>query len=66
MIEDKDIAKFKALYAARFNIELEDEAARRKLVALVKQMEVVYQPIKREDALYVNGDVISNEVKTKL
>lgn len=61
MVEEKDIAKFKTLYAARFGIELDDEVARRKLTALVKQMEVVYQPIKRADALYVNGDVKNDE-----
>ena len=61
MVEEKDIAKFKELYKARFGIELEDEMAHRKLTTLVKQMEVVYQPIKRKDAEYVNGDVSRNE-----
>jgi hypothetical protein len=56
MVEDKDIANFKRLYSARFGVELDDEMARRKLIALLKQMEVVYQPIKRKDALNVNGD----------
>lgn len=59
--EDKDIAKFKGLYLARFGIEIDDETARRKLSALVKQMEVIYRPIKRDDAIYVNGDVNENE-----
>lgn len=65
-MEEKDIAKFKELYAARFGVELDDEMARRKLTALVKQMEVVYQPIKRKDAIYVNGDVSRNEATKKL
>lgn len=65
MIEEKDIAKFKELYEARYGTELDDEVARRKLVLLVKQMEVVYQPIRRKDAEYVNGDVNHNETPKK-
>jgi len=41
----KDIAEFKALYKKNFNIELDDFEARDKLSKLVRQMEIVYQPI---------------------
>jgi hypothetical protein len=66
MVDEKDIVKFKELYAARFGIEIDDKAARRKLTILVKQMEIVYQPIRRADAEYVNGDVNRNETPQKL
>lgn len=62
MVNEKDILRFQQLYQARFGIEMEKDIARRKLSALVKQMEVVYQPIRRADAnIYVNGDVKQDE-----
>lgn len=42
---DTDIAKFKKLYKVKFNISLDDNEARLKLSMLVRQMEIVYQPI---------------------
>lgn len=44
-ILDTDIAKFKKLYKEKFKIELDDHEARHKLSLLVRQMEIVYQPI---------------------
>ena len=40
-----DIAEFKELYKKHFEIELDDNEARRKLSLLVRQVEIVYQPI---------------------
>jgi hypothetical protein len=40
-----DIAKFKALYKKHFDIELDDQNAMVKLSHLVRQMEIVHQPI---------------------
>ena len=40
-----DIKKFKDLYREKFNIDLDDNEARRKLSLLVRQVEIVYQPI---------------------
>lgn len=40
-----DIRQFKELYKKHFNEELADDEARRQLTLLVRQMEIVYQPI---------------------
>ena len=40
-----DIAKFKKLYKEKFDIDLDDNEARHKLSLLVRQAEIVYQPI---------------------
>lgn len=45
---DSDIAEFKALYKAKTGIELDDHEARRQLSLLVRQMEIVYQPITKK------------------
>ncbi len=42
---ESDIKKFKELYIKYFNIKLNDAEARTKLSLLVRQMEIVYQPI---------------------
>ncbi len=47
-ILDSDIKKFKALYLKHFNIELSDTEARRKLALLVRQMEIIHQPITKK------------------
>jgi hypothetical protein len=47
-ILNTDIAKFKKLYKEKFNIELDDHDARHKLSLLVRQMEIVYQPITKQ------------------
>lgn len=40
-----EINHFKQLYQDKFGIELDDKTARYKLLKLVRQMYVVYQPI---------------------
>ena len=47
-IIDSDIKKFKALYLKHFDIKLSDAEARTKLPLLVRQMEIVYQPITKK------------------
>ena len=49
-LTDKDIAKFQKLYKEKFNIELDYNAAYEKASKLVRQMEIVYQPITKEQA----------------
>jgi hypothetical protein len=44
-ITSNDIKLFKALYVTKFNIELTDDLARKKLSTLVRQVEIIYQPI---------------------
>lgn len=40
-----DIKKFQGLYIKHFNIELSDDDAREKMSALVRQVQIAYQPI---------------------
>ncbi len=47
MFLDTEIAEFKSLYKSRFNINIDDGTARKKLSLLVRQMEIIYQPIKK-------------------
>ena len=47
-ITDEDISEFQALFKARFDIDLDHNTARDKLSKLVRQMEIVYQPITKK------------------
>jgi hypothetical protein len=47
-ITDADVTEFQALFKARFDIELDRTTARDKLSKLVRQMEIVYQPITKK------------------
>ena len=47
-LTDSDIAEFKKLYKAKFDIVLDDTEARAGLSKLVRQMEIVYQPITKQ------------------
>ena len=42
---DSDIKKFQSLYIKHFNQVLSNDEARAELSLLVRQMEIVYQPI---------------------
>jgi hypothetical protein len=42
---DSDIKQFQALYLKHFDQVLTDDEARAELTLLVRQMEIVYQPI---------------------
>lgn len=61
VLTNKDIKDFQGLYKKHFDIELDNETARFELTLLVRQMEIVYQPITvsqfdRYLAKYVNED----------
>ncbi len=43
-----EIKHFQQLYITKFGIELDDKTARYKLLKLVRQMHVVYQPITQQ------------------
>jgi hypothetical protein len=47
-ITDKDITEFQTLYKARFGKDIDRTEARDKLSKLVRQMEIVYQPITKK------------------
>ena len=44
-ITKKDVSKFQALYKKYFNKDIDDQEAFKQLTLLVRQMEIVYQPI---------------------
>ena len=44
-ITKKDVAEFQALYKKHFNKDIDYQEALKQLTLLVRQMEIVYQPI---------------------
>ncbi len=46
---DSDIAKYQKLYKAQLGKDIDKQAARHELSLLVRQMEIVYQPITVHD-----------------
>ena len=57
-----DIKEFQSLYAKQFNLKLSDNMARIKLLMLVRQMELVYQPITAKQSVELkNEDEDENE-----
>jgi hypothetical protein len=65
-ITDKDVLWMQKQYRSKFGIELDNEAAMRKLHLLVRQMHVLYQPITRKQAQQVTNanENTSNEPGT--
>lgn len=47
-VTPKDVAKFKQLYLTRTGVELDNVTATHKLHMLLRQMQVVYRPITRQ------------------
>lgn len=45
MLTEADITKYQKLYKARFGKDIERHTSRDQLSKLVRQMEIVYQPI---------------------
>jgi hypothetical protein len=50
-----DIQTFKKLYKQHFNMRLSDKLAKLKLAMLVRQMELVYQPVTLEQFSKLNN-----------
>lgn len=44
-ISEDDVATFRSIYKKRFDTKLNEEQARKKLALIVRQMEMIYQPI---------------------
>jgi len=66
---NSDIKQFQALYIKHFDQVLSDDEARAELALLVRQMEIVYQPITVAQfetyiAKYVNEDVNYDNART--
>lgn len=62
MITEADVTEFQGLYEKQFGTPIAKEAAFQKLTLLVRQMEIVYQPISTDQYKhYVNEDEACNE-----
>jgi hypothetical protein len=59
MITDADVAEFQELYEKRFGAVIDRDEAYKKLTLLVRQIEIIYQPITRsqyEEYVNEHGD----------
>ena len=61
-----DIKQFQGLYVKYFNIKLTDNMARVKLMMLVRQMEIAYQPITQEQFDRLNNEDGQHNAKTEI
>jgi hypothetical protein len=52
----QDVLKFQALYKIRFGRDVDDRTAKRKLNMLVRQMEVIYRPITKDQLDELKND----------
>lgn len=53
-INDKDVQWMREQYRTRFGLEIDNEAAYRKLQSLVRQMELLYRPITKGQVKKLN------------
>jgi hypothetical protein len=59
MLTDEDVNEFQVLYKKRFGAEIDHDTAHYKLAMLVRQIELVFKPIRKGQATSVkneNGD----------
>jgi len=61
MVTPADVREFQTLYTSKFAIDLSRKDARTKLLLLVRQMELVYQPITKKQLQRINVNENSNE-----
>lgn len=54
MVTPNDVSKFQRVYMKHFGVELEHHVARTKLELLVRQMEIIYQPVEQPITKHVN------------
>ena len=47
-INEADITEFQELYKSKLGLQIDRQTAREKLTLLVRQMEIVYQPITKK------------------
>ena len=55
-VTEKDVQKLQRLYRQLLGIELDAETAYRKAHLLLRQMELVYQPITKQQAARLNNE----------
>lgn len=61
MVTPADVREFQSIYTKRFGVDLSTFDARTKLELLVRQMELVYQPITKNQLQSINENEKSNE-----
>ncbi len=61
MVTSADVREFQFLYTNRFGIDLSSNDARTKLELVVRQMELVYQPITKSQLQSINENENTNE-----
>lgn len=49
MLTEADVKKYQKLYRARFGVDIDRDDAFTELSLLVRQMEIIYQPITQAD-----------------
>jgi len=69
-LSTSEIRQFKQLYRTKFGIELDNKTAKYKLLKLIRQMYVIYQPITDEQleaykAKNENEDISDETVKSE-
>jgi hypothetical protein len=60
-ITASDIRKFQALARVRYKLDIDDDTARQKLSLLVRQMELIYQPITTNQLKKLKNEDCTNE-----
>lgn len=55
-VTEKDVQKLQALYKSLHGIDLDYETAYRKAHLLLRQMELVYRPITKQQAAQLNNE----------
>lgn len=64
-IKKSDVADMQRLYKEHFNIDLDYDTAYRKLTLLVRQMELIYQPITEEQVSQLKASVLAEKNNQK-
>lgn len=56
MLTDEDVNEFQVLYSKRFGVEIDHDTAHYKLAMLVRQIELVFKPIRKGQAASVKNE----------
>ena len=61
MVTPADVREFQVLYTKTFGVDLKPFEARTKLELLVRQLELVYQPITKKQLQSINENENTND-----
>lgn len=54
-LEESDVQEFRQIYKKHTGLLISKDKARKKLAMIVRQMELIYQPIKAQDLAELEG-----------